>query len=52
MSRIVNTTQAFAYVPNFVNYQASNGDVALVAKLKDVSMLPGSLLSSSNRCRG
>lgn len=40
----MNTTQAFAYVPNFVNYQASNGDVALIAKLKDVSMLPGSPL--------
>jgi hypothetical protein len=45
MSRIVNTTQAFAYVPNFANYQANNGDIALIARLKDVSFLPGGIRS-------
>lgn len=43
MTRIVNTTQAFAYVPNFTNYQAQENDVALIAKLQDVTMLPGTL---------
>lgn len=41
MQRIVNTTQAFAYVPNFRDYRANVGDVALVARLKDVSILAG-----------
>jgi Lon protease-like protein len=40
IARIVNTTQAFAYVPNFSSYNARHGEVALVAKLQDVNMLP------------
>lgn len=44
MERVVNTTKAFAYVPNFSNYNAQVGDVALIAKLKEVEFLAGSSL--------
>lgn len=39
MQRIVHTTRSFAYVPNFVSYCASVGDVALVVQLRDVEFL-------------
>ncbi len=45
MQRVVNTTNAFCYVPNFSNYCAQIGDVALVAKVKEAEFLPGKLLS-------
>jgi hypothetical protein len=32
----VTSTHRFAYVPNYSNYLASSGDVALVAELKEV----------------
>ncbi len=35
MQRVVSSTRSFAYVPNFRNYSASIGDVALVAELKE-----------------
>lgn len=41
MQRVVSTTNAFAYVPNFTNYNASVGDIALVAKMKEVEFMPG-----------
>ena len=41
MQRVVSTTNAFAYVPNFTNYNANIGDIALVAKMKEVEFLPG-----------
>lgn len=41
MQRVVNSTKSFAYVPNFTNYNASLGDIALIAKLKEVEFLPG-----------
>ena len=41
MQRVVSTTNAFAYVPNFTNYYANIGDIALVAKMKEVDFLPG-----------
>jgi hypothetical protein len=41
MIRIVNTAQAFAYVPNFTNYSARINDIAMIAKLQEVTMLPG-----------
>lgn len=40
MQRIVNTTRSFAYVPNLDTYQASVGDVAMRAVLKEVEFLP------------
>jgi len=40
MQRVVNSTKSFAYVPNFTNYHAAAGDIALVAKLKEVEFLP------------
>lgn len=36
MKRIVDANKSFAYVPNFANYCASIGDVALVAKINEV----------------
>jgi hypothetical protein len=39
MQRVVNTTNAFAYVPNFRNYCAQVGDIALIAKMKEVEFL-------------
>lgn len=47
MQRVVNTTKSFAYVPNFSNYHARIGDVALVAKLTEVEFLSGNSPSSS-----
>lgn len=41
MQRVVNSTRAFAYVPNFSTYHASVGDVALVANIKEVDFLAG-----------
>jgi hypothetical protein len=41
MQRVVNGSKSFAYVPNFSSYQANNGDIALIAKLKEVEFLPG-----------
>ena len=41
MQRVVNGNRCFAYVPNFSNYCAKVGDIALVAKLVDVEFLPG-----------
>lgn len=35
MQRIVNSNRKFAYVPNFTNYSASPGDVALIADLSE-----------------
>jgi hypothetical protein len=40
MQRVVNTTRCFAYVPNFANYRANIGDVALLAQLEEVEFLP------------
>eukprot|EP01035_Chromulina_nebulosa_P008718 gene8718-11803_t len=39
MQRIIDSTRAFAYVPNFNTYLAQIGDVALVAELKDAEFL-------------
>ena len=39
MQRIVNSSRRFAYVPNYSNYQAQAGDVALVAELKEVNIM-------------
>jgi hypothetical protein len=44
MQRVVSTTNAFAYVPNFSGYNASIGDIALVAKMKEVDFLPGNVI--------
>jgi hypothetical protein len=41
MQRVVNSTRAFAYVPNFSTYHANVGDVALVANIKEVDFLAG-----------
>lgn len=41
MKRVVNTTRAFAYVPNFKGYTASIGDVAMLAEIKEVEFMPG-----------
>ena len=41
MQRVVNSNRAFAYVPNFTNYSAAIGDIALVAELKEVEFLSG-----------
>lgn len=41
MQRIINTTRAFAYVPNFTTYNAQIGDIALIAELKDAEFLAG-----------
>lgn len=43
MQRVVNSNRAFAYVPNFSNYSAAIGDIALVAELKEVEFLSGKL---------
>lgn len=55
MQRIVDSSRAFAYVPNFNTYLAQIGDVALVAELKDAEFLAGILfciykLNSINFC--
>jgi Zinc finger, C3HC4 type (RING finger) len=39
MQRVVNTTRSFAYVPNFANYRADVGDVALIAQLVECEFL-------------
>ena len=44
MQRVVDSTKSFAYVPNYSAYQADVGDIALVAKLKEVEFL------SDGRC--
>jgi Lon protease-like protein len=41
MQRIVNTTRCFAYVPNFDNYRANIGDVALIARITECEFMPG-----------
>ncbi len=41
MQRVVNSSRKFAFVPNFTNYHASVGDIALVADLKDVEFFSG-----------
>jgi hypothetical protein len=40
MQRVVNSTRSFAYVPSFnqYNFNATVGDVALVAVLEEVSL--------------
>ena len=43
MQRIIDSTRAFAYVPNFNTYNAQIGDIALVAELKDAEFLAGIL---------
>ena len=45
MRRVVNTTRSFAYVPNFTTYIAKAGDIAIIAKLKEVEFLPGYIIS-------
>ena len=40
MKRVVDTTRTFAYVPNFTNFWAKVGDVAMVAQLEEVDILP------------
>lgn len=40
MQRVVNSNRSFAYVPNFQNYNARVGDVALVASLTEAEFLP------------
>jgi len=40
MQRVVNSTRSFAYVPNFTNYSAGVGDIALIATLEEVEFLP------------
>jgi Lon protease-like protein len=42
MQRVVNTNRCFAYVPNFNNYRAAIGDIALIAHVTEVEFLPGS----------
>jgi len=39
MKRVVDTTRSFAYVPNFTNYSAQVGDIALIADLRNVEFL-------------
>jgi len=39
MQRVVNTTRSFAYVPNFSDYRAKVGDVALIAQLEEVEFM-------------
>jgi len=39
MQRVVHTTRSFAYVPNFHNYCAKVGDVALLANLEEAEFL-------------
>lgn len=41
MQRIVAGNRQFAYVPNFTNYQAAPGDVALIAQLEESEFLHG-----------
>ena len=38
--RVVETTRQFAYVPNFTNYAANVGDIAIVARLEECEFLP------------
>jgi hypothetical protein len=40
MKRVVESTRSFAYVPNFSNYNARIGDIALIAELEEVEFLP------------
>jgi len=44
MKRIVNTSRKFAYVPNYTDYTAKVGDIALLSELKEVEFL------SDGRC--
>lgn len=39
MQRIVNAGRSFAYVPNFENYCASVGDVALIASISECTFM-------------
>ncbi|CAM9795495.1 unnamed protein product [Ectocarpus sp. 13 AM-2016] len=39
MKRVVNTSRRFAYVPNYSNYVATIGDVALIAQLVECEFL-------------
>ncbi|TFJ88153.1 hypothetical protein NSK_000507 [Nannochloropsis salina CCMP1776] len=39
MQRIVNGSRRFAYVPNYSNYRAKAGDIALIAELKEVRFM-------------
>jgi len=39
MQRVVSSTRSFAYVPNFHQYSASIGDIALVALLEEVEFM-------------
>jgi hypothetical protein len=39
MRRVVHTTRSFAYVPNFKDYNAKVGDVALIAELAECEFL-------------
>jgi hypothetical protein len=50
MQRIIQSSRAFAYVPNFTNYHASQGDIALVAELKQTEFLAGTCPSPMTYC--
>ena len=39
--RVLDSTRSFAYVPNFTSYTAVEGDVALIAVLKEVEFVAG-----------
>lgn len=41
MQRVSQTTRSFAYVPNFVNYHATVGDIALLAQVHELQFLAG-----------
>lgn len=40
MNRILDSTRAFAYVPNFTGYHAKVGELALVANVKNAESSP------------
>lgn len=39
MQRVIQSSRKFAYVPNFINYKASIGDVALIANIIEAEFL-------------
>jgi Lon protease-like protein len=39
MQRVVHTTKSFAYIPNFRNYRANVGDLALLATIEEAEFL-------------
>lgn len=48
MQRIINSTRMFAYVPNYTNYTAVLGDVALIAQLEEAEFLSGTSQASTH----